>query len=127
MKIKKSYYLKSPCKATRKAFRTGDWTESEAIDKKNEEVLRTMYEKLVNGEIKIFWNKYRSQGRKDCPDVWESATVWHRSTRPGVLIQESHMWFKNGELIPCSHHNINSFEDLMKEHGYTYGVWYKTA
>ena len=127
MRSKKSYYLKSPHNATIKGFKTGDRSAAEAIDHENENVLRTLYEKLVSGEIKTFWNKYKSNGRKDCPDAWESMTVWHRSTRPGVLVQESHMWFKNGEMIPCSHQNINSFEDLLKHRGYTYGVWYKTA
>ena len=118
-------YLYSAQKATIKGFRTGDWSEAERIDKHNEEVLRDLFEKLVNGEINVFFSRYETKPRNE--DRWESCTAWHRSTRPGVLVQESHMWFKNGECIPCSHQNLNSFEELMDHNGYTLGTYLKTA
>lgn len=120
------YYLKSCQRASIKGFRTGDFSEAEAINEHNEEILRGLFNKLVSGEIKLFSCRYKSSNTSN-NDVWENVTAWHRSTRPGVLVQESHMWIRNGEIIPCSHQDLNSFEDLLEHRGYTLGVYYKTA
>lgn len=122
-----SYYLYSASKAAIKGFRTGDWSESDRINEHNEGVLKDLFEQLVSGKINVFYSKWKSKDTRQTGDVWENLTVWHRSTRPGVLVQESHMWIKNGDLIPCSHQNLNSFEDLIKEQGYTLGTYLKTA
>ncbi|MBO5551323.1 MAG: hypothetical protein J5966_05130 [Lachnospiraceae bacterium] len=116
------YYLKSAYRASIRGFRTGDFSESDEINRYNREILKKLYDQLVAGDINSFYISYISKNSRS-DDVWRNMTVWHRSTRPGVLIQESHMWFKNGELIPCSHHNINSFDDLMNEHGFTLGCY----
>ena len=123
--LMKRNYLYSCQKASVRGFRTGDWSVAEAINRHNEEVLRSFFDKLVSGEINVFYSRYKSTGRSK--DVWENCTAWHRSTRPGILVQESHMWFRNGECIPCSHQDINSFDDLMNCHGYTLGTYLKTA
>ena len=46
----------------------------------------------------------------------------HRSPREGVAAQLSVGWWKNGNVDPSYHVNINSFDDLYRE-GYPSGVW----
>lgn len=123
---KHSYYLYSLQKACIKALKTGDDSEAMALRKHNEKKLKELYLKLLSGKINVFFTKSKCKGYNP-DDVWECCTAWHRSTRPGVLIQESHMWFKNGECQPTYHANINSFDDLLRENGYPTGQWYKTA
>ena len=122
-----SYYLYSGQKAAIKGFRTGDWTESDRIHEHNEGVLRDLFGQLVSGKIKVFYTRYKAKDTRGTGDVWINQTVWHRSTRPGVLVQESHMWIKNGEILPCSHQDLNSFEDLLEHQGFTTGQHYKTV
>lgn len=106
------YYLKGVLRASVKGFRTGDFTLAESIDDHNDRILSDMFARLVSGNLVYFKQITKT-----------SITVWHRSTRPGVLVQESHIWKKDGELIPLSHQNINSFKDLQRGCGYITGAY----
>lgn len=101
------YYLKSCQRATIKGFHTGDFSEAEAIDNHNKNILATLYNKLLTGEIGAFYQRTKNNSH---------LIIAHRSTRPGVLVQVSHNWIINGEIVPCSHDNINCFSDLLKKH-----------
>lgn len=101
------YYLKSGQKEALHGFKTGDWSKSEAIDNHNENILADLYNKLLTGQISAFYQRTKDN---------KHLIIAHKSTRPGVIIQVSHNWIINGEIIPCSHDNINSFSDLLKKH-----------
>ncbi len=109
-----TYYLKSAQRAAIKALKTGDFSEADQIDEYNEGVLLNLFKMLINGQIRAFYTRSK-----------KSMTVWHKSTRDGVLVQESHLWIKDGELIPTYHADINSFKELLTEHGYTLGQIYR--
>lgn len=101
------YYLKSGQKEALHGFKTGDWSKSEAIDTHNNNILADLYNKLLTGQISAFYQRTKDN---------KHLIIAHKSTRPGVIIQVSHNWIINGEIIPCSHDNINSFSDLLKKH-----------
>lgn len=105
------YYLKGVLRASVKGFRTGDFALVESIDNHNDRILSDLFTKLVSGDLAYFKQETKT-----------SLIVWHRSTRPGVLVQESHIWKRNGELIPLSHQNINSLRDLQGG-GYITGAY----
>ncbi len=107
-----------------KALWTGDDREWQELHNHNRNVLLRYFNKLLAGSINIFYTKTREVYRGD---EWIRITAWHRSTRPGVNVQESHMWLRNGEIIPTYHHDINTFEDLFEHGDYTVGVCVKTA
>ena len=113
------YYLKSCYRVAIKALRTGDDSESEAIDAHNNNILALLYNKLLTGEIDTFYQ--RTPGH---------LIIAHKSTRPGVIVQVSHNVIINGQIIPSSHDNINSFSDLLKKRPFYIGEYiqeYKTA
>lgn len=117
--ITNRYYLRSCQRATIKGFRTGDFTESEAIEKHNNNILASLYNKLLTGEIDTFYQ--RTPGH---------LIIAHKSTRPGVIVQVSHNVIINGKIYPSSHDNINSFSDLLKKRPFYIGEYiqeYKTA
>lgn len=106
------YYLKRIQRAAIKALRTGDDTEAEAIEQHNNDILLTLYNKLLSGEISTFYQKTGGH-----------LIIAHRSTRPGVLIQVSHNWIINGQIVPCSHDNINNFNDLLDKRPFYNGAY----
>lgn len=108
------YYLKSCQRAAIKALKTGNDKDIKAIDSHNTSVLAELYNKLLTGEIATFYQKTKNH-----------LIIAHKSTRPGVLIQVSHNWIIDGKVIPCSHANINSFSDLLKEQPFYYGEYLK--
>lgn len=110
------FYLKSTQKVAMRALKTGDWSESDKVDAYNQEVLRNLFCMLINGQIKTFYTRSKNH-----------MTIWHLSTRENVLVQESHLWIRDGELLPTYHADINSFEELIKENGYTVGQFYRTT
>lgn len=101
------YYLKSGSRETLAALKSGNWQPVEAIEEHNKNILATLYNKLLTGEIKTFYQRTK-----------HNLIIAHKSTRPGVIIQISHLWIRNGELIPSMHTNINCFADLIKHHDF---------
>lgn len=106
------YYLKSCYRASIKALRTGDDSEAEQITQHNNDILLTLYNKLLDGSISTFYQ--RTPGH---------LIIAHKSTRPGVLIQVSHNWIINGQIVPCSHDNINNFNDLLDKRPFYTGAY----
>lgn len=106
------YYLKTGYKATLKGFKTGDFTEADNIHQHNNDILTGLYNKLISGEISTFYQRTK-----------DHLIIAHLSTREGVQVQVSHNWIKDGQIIPCSHDNINSPEELIKEHPFYTGEY----
>lgn len=49
---------------------------------------------------------------------YETGTSCHlftRSARTGVAVQMTIFWNRDGELLPLSHRNINTFADILRE------------
>ena len=101
------YYLKSGSRETLAALKSGNWQPVEAIEEHNKNILALLYSKLLSGEIKTFYQRTK-----------HNLIIAHRSTRPNVIVQISHLWIHNNELIPSMHTNINSFSDLLKAHDF---------
>ena len=110
--MKKRYYLKSSSRAAVNAFKTGNWQPVEAIEEHNNNILAALYSKLLTGEIKTFYQRTNKH-----------LIIAHKSTRPGIIIQISHMLIDNGELIPVMHCNINSFYELTHKQDFYEGAY----
>ena len=106
------YYLKSCQRAAIKALKTGDDTEINKINDHNNNILASLYSRLLDGEIQTFYQRTKNH-----------LIIAHKSTRPGTLIQVSHNWIIDGHIIPCSHENINSFSELLKKQPFYYGEY----
>lgn len=65
---------------------------------------KPFFSALVSGEIDFF--QYET-GR--------NCHLFTRSTRAGVAVQMTIFWNRDGELIPLSHRNINTFSDMVRE------------
>ncbi len=116
------YYLKRTKRAAIRALRTGDTTVSDNIHEHNKAVLKTLYDQLVEGKIDVFYTRYRTHDKETY-----AMTVWHRSTRDNVEIQESHLWEPTpNDQVAMYHADINSFDELIDKHGYTTGTYYRT-
>lgn len=59
---------------------------------------------LVSGEIDYF----QYETGKNCH-------LFTRSARTGVAVQMTIFWNRDGELLPLSHRNINSFADMVRK------------
>lgn len=77
--------------------------EAENMAAEHERPYRALYDDLEAGRIDVF------SFRQDT-----NVRVVARSTRPGVLIQASCFWDRDGELIALSHKDVNSFSDLRE-------------
>ena len=106
------YYLKSGYKASIKGFKTGNFSEVEKINDHNDTILANLYGGLLDGSISVFYQRTK-----------DHLIIAHKSTRPGVIAQVSHNWIIDGQIIPVSHANINSFSDLLKEHPFYEGKY----
>lgn len=73
-------------------------------------------ERMIQGDYKRFFSALES-GRIDsffyesCGNLY----LYTRSARANVLIQKTCFWNRDGELIPTSHHDINSFADMVAD------------
>lgn len=65
---------------------------------------RKFFSALESGKIDFF--QYESGG---------NVYLYTRSARSGVLIQKTCFWKRDGELVPLSHININSFADMVAD------------
>lgn len=89
----------------------GKYKPYEKFSDRNDMVMKRLLNELIEGNID-------SITLKDD----KAFHCLHRSPRAGVLVQLSVGWWKDGNIDPSYHVNINSFEDLRKE-GYPSGVW----
>ncbi len=89
----------------------GNYKPYEKYKNRNHALMRTAFNKLVNGEIDaiIFDNGVHF----DCI---------HRSTRDGILVQHSYGFYRDGVFYAEFHDNINSYEELNQK-GYRSGTW----
>lgn len=73
-------------------------------------------ERMIQNDYKRFFSALES-GRIDSFYYESGANVYlyTRSARAGVLIQKTCFWNRDGELIPLSHVNINSFADIVAD------------
>lgn len=77
---------------------------------------RKLYDWLLSGKIDFF---YFTAGCK-------VVHCFTRSTRPGVLIQDtSFVYLKNGDLAPSSHKDVFSFKDIETHDNIT--IFYQVA
>lgn len=67
---------------------------------------KRLYDALASGNIDYF-----RHGEK-------TVYVYTRSVRPGVTVQRSVFWDHSGELIPVSHSDIYSFEDMTNSYNH---------
>lgn len=65
---------------------------------------RRFFSALEDGRINSF--HYESGG---------NVYLYTRSARAGVLIQKTCFWNRDGELVPLSHVNMNSFADMVAD------------
>ena len=89
----------------------GKYKPYEKFSERNDLIMKRFYNDLVDGKIDAI---------NHVDDTYFKC--YHRSTRPGHLVQLSVGFYKNGELYPTYHVNIDSFEDLLRE-GYPQGLW----
>ena len=75
--------------------------EAERIREEHVAPYKKLFEALIIGKIDSF--DFLDDG------LWYIVT---RSTRPEVLVQASVILLKDGDIIPISHHNVNTFHDL---------------
>lgn len=79
------------------------YDDSEKMLKKD---YKQLYDALVSGAIDYF-----RHGEK-------TVYVYTRSIRPGVAVQRSVFWDCSGELVPVSHADIYSFEDMTNSYNH---------
>ena len=89
----------------------GKYKPYEKYSDRNDLIMRKLFNDLVDGKIDTI---------NHVDDTFFKC--YHRSTREGHLVQLSAGFYRNGELIPDYHVNIDSFEDLLRE-GYPSGIW----
>lgn len=75
-------------------------------EKMLKEDYKRLYDALVSGVIDYFLH-----GEK-------TVYVYTRSVRPGVTVQRSVFWDQSGELMPVSHSDICSFEDMTNAYNH---------
>lgn len=75
-------------------------------EKMLKEDYKHLYDALVSGAIDYF-----RHGTK-------TVYVYTRSARSGVTVQRSVFWDHSGELVPVSHADIYSFEDMTNSYNH---------
>ncbi len=88
----------------------GKYKPFDKFHDRNNIIMETLFNQLIDGNIDFI-------ALKD--DTYFKCI--HRSTR-GYKAQFSIGYYDNGKLIPQSHTNLNTFEDLRSE-GFPSGIW----
>ena len=100
-------YIPATYRATLALFRRGsaaDEARINAIDDRITEAARTLYKAITTGTATEAHQKH-TRG--------QFLTIYHRSTRPGVLIQASTFYRdRSGNWSASSHHDINTPDDI---------------
>ena len=108
------YYLKSGYRAALEGLKTGNWSKADAIQEHNENIYKTIFNRVVSGEAKLIYQRIPGH-----------IVFITRSTRPGVLLQISHAWInKDKTITPTGHANINDFSDFLHNTDYFYTSQY---
>lgn len=97
--------------AVRNLRSMGRYQKFEEYNDKNHAIMNRLFNDLCEGKISYIHLKNDTMFR-----------CYHRSTRDGVKVQLSCGFYKDGELIPTNHVNINSFYDFTKE-GFSSGIY----
>ena len=97
--------------ATCRAIRSGKWNQQETLVKKEEAIMKRLYQDLMAKKIDYF--SLVSETDFKC---------YHRSPKEENAVQLSAGFFKKGTLYPTYDVQIHCFDELLKE-GYPSGVW----
>ena len=89
----------------------GKYKPYEKVSERNDLIMKRLLDELIEGKIDTVTLKDD-----------EIFQCLHRSPRDGVLIQLSVGRWKDGNVDPSYHVNINSIKDLYDE-GYPTGIW----
>ena len=89
----------------------GKYKPYEKFSDRNDLIMKRLLSELIDG--KCDYVTLKDSERFIC---------LHRSPREGVLVQLSVGWWKDGNVDPSYHTNINSFDDLRRE-GFPEGVY----
>ncbi len=89
----------------------GKYKPYEKFSDRNNLIMERFLKELIDGHIDVITLKDDEQ-----------FYAIHRSPREGVLAQLSVGRWKDGNVDPSYHVNINSFKDLRSE-GYPTGIW----
>ena len=81
-----------------------DIARTDAINAAVQEAARTLYKAITTGEAAEAHQKHTGG---------QLLTIYHRSTRPGVMIQASTFYNdRSGDWTASSHHDINTPDDI---------------
>lgn len=106
-------YIPATYRATLALFRRGsaaDEAHINAIDERITEAAQRLYSAIMDGTATEAHQRPRA----------DMITIYHRSTRPGVMIQASTFYNdRSGDWTASSHHDINTPDDIeLHEGGY---------
>ena len=105
-------YIPATYRATLALFRRGsaaDEARINAIDDRITEAAKRLYSAIMDGTATEAHQKHTNG---------QLLTIYHRSTRTGVLIQASTFYRDmSGSWTASSHHDINRPEDIELHHG----------
>lgn len=100
-------YIPAAQRAAIMAFKRGsaeDIARADAIHAAAQEAAWTLYNAITTGEADEAHQRHTGG---------QLLTIYHRSTRPGVIIQASTFYRdRSGSWTASSHHDINSPEDI---------------
>ena len=107
-------YIPAAYRAAIMALKRGsaeDIARTDAINAAAQEAARTLYKAITTGEAAEAHQKHTGG---------QLLTIYHRSTRPGVMIQASTFCReRSGDWTASSHHDINTPDDIeLHEGGY---------
>ena len=89
----------------------GKYKPYEKHSERNNIIMKKLLDELISGKVDSIVLKDE-----------QTFQCLHRSPRDGVLVQLSVGRWKNGNVDPSYHVNINSFDDLRRE-GFPSGIW----
>lgn len=100
-------YIPAARRAAEMALRRGsaaDLARVDAIDAAHQAAARTLYNAIMDGTVAEAHQKH-SGG--------QLLTIYHRSTRPGIMIQASTFYRDHsGDWTASSHHDINTPSEI---------------
>lgn len=100
-------YIPAARRAAEMALRRGsaaDLARVDAIDAAHQAAARTLYNAIMDGTAAEAHQRHAGG---------QLLTIYHRSTRPGVMIQASTFYRdRSGDWTASSHHDINRPEDV---------------
>lgn len=105
-------YIPAAYRAAKMALRRGsaeDIARADAIHAAARKAARQLFDAITTGEADEAHQRHTGG---------QLLTIYHRSTRPGVLIQASTFYRdRSGSWTASSHHDINTPEDIQLHPG----------